>query len=247
MRVLISGAGSHGDVLPCIAIGQEMRDRGHEVILYANPYFRDYVTAAGIRFVPVSTVDKYSTLFGEFTDSDPNKAMQRVSAELAEICKDYYVAMKADAVAGQTITIGNSLLFAPRLLRETDGIPCATVHLAPCVIRSNLKPARLVPNWIDAGTPTLLKRLALRAGVPQLIRPTAYDQFDNSAHAVALGVARELLPKEYSARTVADALSRLTSGADIRQRCKEISRRFERSRSIPAACDAITSRCAAAQ
>ena len=416
MRVLISTAGSHGDVLPYIAIGQEMRNRGHEVILYANPYFREPVTAAGLQFVPISTIEKYSNLFGEVADADPKKALQRVSAELAEICKDYYMAMKADVMPGQTITIGNSLLFAPRLLGETDGIPCAVVHLAPCVIRSNLKPARLVPNWIDADTPTLLKRAAwwtadklsydpyftkplnklrtelglppvdsifrswiheadcvvalfpewfaerqadwpsqivmagfplydngahspltdellefietgpapvafsagtananarsffaasveacrlagvrgilvshfpeqiptrlppdimhvayapfgtllpklsafvhhggigstsqaLRAGVPQLIRPTAYDQFDNSARAVALGAAHELLPRKYSSQAVADVLTHLTSDVNVRQRCKEITTRFARNRSVQKACDAITSHCIAA-
>ena len=46
MKVLISSAGSHGDVLPYIAIGREMRARGHEIVLLANPYFRDYVIAA---------------------------------------------------------------------------------------------------------------------------------------------------------------------------------------------------------
>src|SRR5262245_44416121 len=38
---------------------------------------------------------------------------------------------------------------------------------------------------------------ALRAGVPQLIRPTEVDQYDNSDHAMRLGVAIELLPKNY--------------------------------------------------
>lgn len=415
MNVLISSAGSHGDVLPYIAIGREMLYRGHEVTLYANPYFRDYVTAAGLQFVPISTVDDYSRLFGELAESDPKKALQRVSEHFGEICNDYYNAMKADVVAGQTITIGNSLLFAPRLLRETDGIPCAAVHLAPCVIRSNIKPARLAPNWIHANTPALIKRMAwwatdkfyydpfftkplnkfrselglppvknifrswiheadcvvalvpewfsnwqadwpsqivftgfplydngahsplseeliefieagsapvafsagtananarsffetsveacrlagirgilishfseqiplqlppdiahvayapfgallpklsafvhhggigstsqaLRAGVPQLVRPVAYDQFDNSARVVELGVARELLPKQYSARSVADVLSYLTSDVYVRERCKEITTRFVHGRAIQEACDVITSHCVA--
>lgn len=414
MKVLISSAGSHGDVLPYIAIGREMLTRGHDVVLYANPYFRDYVVAAGLEFVPISTVDEYARLFGELADSDPKKALQRVSAHFGKICRDYYQAMKAEVVAGQTITIGNSLLFAPRLLRETDGVPCAAVHLAPCVIRSNRKPARLVPNWIDADTPTLLKRMvwwatdkfyydpyftkplntlrselglapvanifrswiheadclvalfpewfahrqadwpshlvltgfplydnsvhsplpnqlvefieagsapvafsagtananasgffetsieacrlagirgilvshftdqipkrlpadimhvayapfgtllpklgafvhhggigstsqALRAGVPQLIRPVAYDQFDNSARAVQLGVACELLPKQYSAHSAADALSHLMSNSHIRERCKDTATQFANGDAIQAVCDAITSRCA---
>jgi UDP:flavonoid glycosyltransferase YjiC (YdhE family) len=321
--------------------------------------------------------------------------------------------MKADAVAGQTISIGNSLLFASRLLRETDGIPSAVVHLAPCVIRSNLKPARLVPKWINADTPLLVKRMAwwaldkffyepnftkplnklrtelglapasdifrswiheadcviglfpewfanrqadwpskvvltgfplydngahsslsdelvafieagpapvafsagtanasarsffetsidacrlagmrgilisnfdgqvptqlppdivhvayapfgallpklsafvhhggigsisqaLRSGVPQLIRPVAYDQFDNAVRVVELGVARELLSKQYSARAVASALLHLTSDVNLHKRCKEITKRFAHGNSRQAACDAITSRC----
>jgi len=86
---------------------------------------------------------------------------------------------------------------------------------------------------------------ALRAGVPQLIRPVAYDQFDNSARAVELGVARELLPKQYSARSVADVLSYLTSDVHVHERCKEITTRFVPGRAIQTACDVITSHCVA--
>ena len=412
MRVLIPSAGSHGDVLPFVAIGREMQARGHEVILYGNPYFREYVAAVGIQFVPVSTTFEYEKLFGELAESDPRKALQRVTAHFGEICGAYYEAMKADAVSGHTITVSNSLLFAPRLLREIDGIPCAAVHLSPCVIRSSIRPARLAPNWIGVGTPALMKQMAwwfadkfvydpyftrplnklrakfglpplerifrtwiheadsvvamfpdwfaerqvdwpsevvlagfpfydhgaqvplthelsqfieagpapvafsagtananaqeffeasaeacriagiraiflshfagqipkhlpdsvvhakyapfgallpklaafvhhggigstsqaLRAGVPQLIRPVAYDQFDNSARAVQLGVARELLPKHYSARTAAAALSQLTSDVKLRERCKEIAERLVQSNSVKTACDVIISR-----
>ncbi|MEZ5727394.1 MAG: hypothetical protein R3E48_04855 [Burkholderiaceae bacterium] len=52
------------------------------------------------------------------------------------------------------------LFFPARLLNETDRIPCATVHLAPAVFRSNLNPARAAPNWITAQTPSRLKQAA---------------------------------------------------------------------------------------
>ncbi|MFA6310661.1 MAG: nucleotide disphospho-sugar-binding domain-containing protein [Sterolibacterium sp.] len=415
MRVLISTAGSHGDVLPFVAIGREFAAREHEVILYANPFFRRYATDAGIAFVPISAVDQYSALFGEAADGDPTRAFKNVARHFAEICPAYYRAMKADVLPGQTITIGSSLLFAPRLLRETDGIRGATIHLAPATFRSNLSPARLVPRWIDSGTPTpvkhvawwlldklfydphftrplnrlraelglpglqrifrswiheadcvigmfpgwfgepqadwpkdvvlagfplydhgdhgnqmplspsldqfikagpppvafsagtataaahgffkasieacesagrraillshfpqqipaalpqgvihvdyapfgaLLPRLAafvhhggvgstsqaLRAGVPQLIRPAAYDQFDNSSRAVRLGVAQELLPKHYTASAVAGALEKLTRDNALRQRCQQVATRLADCNSIALAGDAITDR-----
>ena len=412
MRVLISTAGSHGDTLPFIALGKEFATRGHEVIFYSNPFFRPYVADAAIPFVPIGTVDEYLSLFGELADQDPNKAFKRVAKEYARIGPEFYRAMKRDVIAGQTISIGNSLLFAHRLLRETGGVPAATVHLAPAVFRSNHKPARLVPRWIDSRTPTLLKRSAwwladrlvydplfttplnafrseiglprvdrifrswihdadcvlgmfpewfgepqsdwpeklvltnfpfydhgesaplspeldaflragpppvafsagtatatahrffetsvaaaklaglravllthfadqvpdslpqgmihadyapfgallprlaafvhhggigstsqaLRAGVPQLIRPVAYDQFDNAARAVRLGVAHELLPRKYAPRAVADALLAITANPLVRQRCQAVATRVADCSSISAACSAILSR-----
>jgi rhamnosyltransferase subunit B len=62
-----------------------------------------------------------------------------------------------------------------------------------------------------------------------------------------LGVARELLPKQYSARSVADALSQLMSDIHVRERCSETASRFANGDGIQAACDAILSRCAVAQ
>jgi UDP:flavonoid glycosyltransferase YjiC (YdhE family) len=86
---------------------------------------------------------------------------------------------------------------------------------------------------------------ALRAGVPQLIRPIAYDQFDNSSRAVQLGVARELLPEQYSAHAAADALAYLMSDDHVRKQCKAIASHFTSadSSAIQIACDTITSRC----
>lgn len=411
-RVLISAAGSHGDVLPFVALGREFAARGHEVILYANPFFRRCATDASLAFVPVSTVDAYRTLFRETVESHPGKAFRRVARELADTAPAYHRAMKADVVPGQTITVGGSLLFAHRLLRETDGIPCATVHLAPSVFRSNASPARLVPNWIDARTPAPVKRLAwwmldtffydpnftrpcnslradlglppverildswiheadcvvgmfpdwfaprqddwpshavladfplddggdgrplpqdlrefieagpppvgfsagtatatahgffkasatacqeaglrgillshfpeqipsslpanvirvdyapfgellprlaafvhhggigstsqaFRAGVPQLIRPVAYDQFDNSGRAVRLGVAKELLPKQYTPRALAGALKELISDGATHQRCQEVATRLAGCNSPAVACESILDR-----
>jgi UDP:flavonoid glycosyltransferase YjiC (YdhE family) len=412
MRVLIATAGSHGDVLPFVALGREFAARGHEVILYANPFFRSYTADSAIRFVPVSTLEKYSSLFGELSDSDPSRAFKRVALEYAEIGPECYRAMKGDVIPGNTIAVGNSLLFSARLLSETSGVPCATVHLAPSVFRSNASPPRLVPNWITSNTPSLLKRTAwwmldkafydrnftvplnkyraelglpgvdrifrswiheadcvvglfpdwfgepqsdwpghviladfpfydhgnqvpvsqqleefitdgeapvafsagtatataheffkssvaaseaaglrailltqfrqqvpaslpkgvihvdyapfgallpklaafvhhggigstsqaLRAGIPQLIRPVAYDQFDNSARAVRLGVAEEVLPRRYVPHVVAGALKKLTTDSSLQQRCRQVATRFADCNAIATACDSILSR-----
>lgn len=79
---------------------------------------------------------------------------------------------------------------------------------------------------------------AFRAGVPQLIRPMSHDQFDNSERAQRLGVARELLTKDYKVAAVVAALDQLTTDAALRSRCAEVARSVETD-GIAVACDRI--------
>jgi UDP:flavonoid glycosyltransferase YjiC (YdhE family) len=65
---------------------------------------------------------------------------------------------------------------------------------------------------------------ALRAGVPQLVRPMGFDQFDNARRVLALGVGRQLLPRRYEPAAVARVLDELTAEPSIRARCVEVAR-----------------------
>jgi UDP:flavonoid glycosyltransferase YjiC (YdhE family) len=64
---------------------------------------------------------------------------------------------------------------------------------------------------------------ALAAGVPQVVQPMAYDQFDNSRRLMRLGVAAEISVKNFRGRTVAlaaacDALEQLADANTAKKR-----------------------------
>lgn len=65
---------------------------------------------------------------------------------------------------------------------------------------------------------------ALLAGVPQLVRPMGFDQFDNARRVLALGVGRQLLPRHYKPAAVAKTLNELADEPSIRARCTELAR-----------------------
>jgi rhamnosyltransferase subunit B len=84
----------------------------------------------------------------------------------------------------------------------------------------------------------------LAAGVPQLVQPKAFDQFDNAWRLRRLGVAEELTTSRFTGRRVAERLERLLtspsvaqaakhwqakcdSQAALRHACEELERRFE--------------------
>ncbi|SDS93254.1 glycosyltransferase [Actinoplanes derwentensis] len=51
--------GTDGDVHPVVRIGHALHTRGHRAVILTHEYYRTTVTAAGLDFVPIDTVDEY--------------------------------------------------------------------------------------------------------------------------------------------------------------------------------------------
>ena len=64
---------------------------------------------------------------------------------------------------------------------------------------------------------------ALRAGVPQLVLPFAFDQFDNAQRVVALGVGQTLPTRRLRAGALQAALRQLLGAADVAAACQRRS------------------------
>lgn len=79
----------------------------------------------------------------------------------------------------------------------------------------------------------------LRAGVPALIMPFAYDQPDNARRVARLGCARTLARRDYTAARVAAELHELLNDAVYRTRAAEIGRRVQAEDGARAACDLL--------
>jgi UDP:flavonoid glycosyltransferase YjiC (YdhE family) len=80
---------------------------------------------------------------------------------------------------------------------------------------------------------------AVAAGVPHLVQPMSYDQFDNSRRLMRLGVASEATVKKFSGRIVADAIARLLDSSTVAARCRELAARCNGPAALAAACDAL--------
>jgi len=406
--ILMTAIGSHGDVLPQIAIGRALKARGHRVEMFVSAFFAPLVEAAGLTVHPGGTVEEYENLLRNPDTHHPIRAFRRFAELLGPYCLPMLEGMRAQVEPGNTILVTGLLGVVPRLLQELDGVPCVMLHLAPATFRSRHQLSRMLPydslphlpgwmrppmwrlsdllldhailpmvnppraqlglppvkrffhEWIhgadlqlglfpawfaepqpdwpgntvltgfpfadsgegaclpeavqrflDAGEPpvafsagtataanreffaasaeacrqsgrrgillthrpeqlpaqlpagvanfdyvpfaTLLPKLAafvhhggigstaqaLRAGVPQLIRPMAFDQFDNARRAERLGVAAEILPFRYRPATVAAALERLIDTPAVRARSSALTARMQGESGIASACDAI--------
>jgi UDP:flavonoid glycosyltransferase YjiC (YdhE family) len=98
-----------------------------------------------------------------------------------------------------------------------------------------LKRARAIVHHGGIGTAAQ----ALKAGVPQVVVPMAYDQPDNASRLVRLGVASTLSQRRLDGASLAATLQRLLARADLRTKLAETAHRFEGDRSLDETCRLI--------
>jgi rhamnosyltransferase subunit B len=79
----------------------------------------------------------------------------------------------------------------------------------------------------------------LLAGVPTLIVPFAFDQFDNADHARRMGTSRTLYRKRYTTATATRELSELLSKEAYAERAKHVSEQLKEENGASQAADLI--------
>jgi rhamnosyltransferase subunit B len=79
----------------------------------------------------------------------------------------------------------------------------------------------------------------LAAGVPQLVTPRAYDEFDNGSRLVDLGVGDLLPARRWNIKRATEVLARLLANQELARACRHVRETVAREDSLSAACDVI--------
>ena len=80
---------------------------------------------------------------------------------------------------------------------------------------------------------------AMAAGIPQLIRPQAHDQFDNAVRIVEQGIGETLKPARWTKYALAAKLNAMLQSETMSKKCKEVAATMERSRGLVQAVDGL--------
>ncbi|MEQ1884990.1 MAG: nucleotide disphospho-sugar-binding domain-containing protein [Bryobacteraceae bacterium] len=147
-RILLSTFGSFGDLYPFLALGAELRKRGHAVLLATSESYRSKIEAEGLQFhavrPDVSMEDREMLAYV----MDAKRGTERIVRYLASIVRDSYhdvsaPAAEADLIVTHPITYGTVL--AARKLRK----PWASTVLAPISFFSPHDPPMVSPApWL---------------------------------------------------------------------------------------------------
>ncbi|MBI1353701.1 MAG: glycosyltransferase [Acidobacteria bacterium] len=144
-RVLIVALGSGGDVYPLLALGRELRARGHEVAMATTSDFESAVVDAGLEYSAIG-----DDLSRRETEQDPDlwkfpQGVKILFGRLTDAVPPTYQFIADRYEPGRTVVVSNFLAFGARVAREKLGVPLATVHLSPVMLRSlHAQPGRVV-------------------------------------------------------------------------------------------------------
>ena len=82
---------------------------------------------------------------------------------------------------------------------------------------------------------------ALRAGIPQIIQPLNFDQFDNSARVLKLGVGHTILARTFAMNSLFKSLDTLLTSTDVKNQCAKIAGYFSDVNPLEEACHILES------
>ena len=158
LRVLLPTLGSAGDIHPMIALGLALQNRGHSATIIASPVFQPTIENVGLQFLPVGTLEQAHALHSDPKAFDPWRGFSVVAKRLMvpSIAEVYRLIEKnADA---DTVVAASTLSLGARIAQDKLGVPTATVHLQPSLIRSLIDGGMVGYLRISPSQPMWFKR-----------------------------------------------------------------------------------------
>lgn len=162
-NILLPTIGSAGDVHPMMALGDTLRERGHQVTIVTNPLHEETVREAGFAFHPLGTRAEAQALIDNPDLWHPRRGFATIArGAILPALRPLYNFIAAQDPSN-TIIAAQSLALGARLAHEKLGIPLATLHLQPSLIRSVIDPpinGAPIPAWWPFSLRHLWWRLA---------------------------------------------------------------------------------------
>jgi rhamnosyltransferase subunit B len=162
LNILLPTIGSAGDVHPVVALALALKARGHRSTVITNPFFQELIEQQGLGFLPLGTIEQARQAIADPDLWHPRKGFEVVArrAIVPAIGEVYrYIERHAD---GATVVAASGITFGARLAQERLGVPLATVHLQPSIIRSLVDQGMAGTVRISASQPLWFKRTFFR-------------------------------------------------------------------------------------
>ena len=150
-RIVLATFGSPGDLHPFLAIGAELRARGHQPIVATSPLYRGQVAAAGLGFAPVRPDRLPSQQDPDFLDRVIRDRVSPAAVFRAMFLPSLRDSLKdlLSATEGADAVVTHTLASAARLAAEARSLPWVSAVMQPMGYLSAYEPPLVGPRAIS--------------------------------------------------------------------------------------------------
>lgn len=153
--------GSAGDVHPFIALGAALQARGHRATILTNPIFQALIEAQGLGFLAVGTAAEANAAIANPELWHLRKGFRVIAQVIVPAIAQIYRLIEKHADSN-TVVAFSSLAIGARVAQEKLGVPTASVHLQPSVIRTFADQGMMGNVRLSASRPKWFKQALFR-------------------------------------------------------------------------------------
>jgi rhamnosyltransferase subunit B len=159
LRILLPAIGSSGDVHPVIGLGRALKARGHSVTVVTNGIFSAQIHANGLGFIELGSKAEAEAIMRDPRLWHPRQGLRCIveRALLPNLRRLHgIIAANRDP---STVVAATTLCLGARVAQDHLGVPTASIHLQPGVLRSLVDYGKIWHVDLGPGKPRFLKRL----------------------------------------------------------------------------------------
>lgn len=168
----------------------------------------------------------------EFLDQGPAPLIFTLGTSAVWVARDFY---RESIAAAKQLGRRAVLLIGDERNQLQESLPPEIIAVDYAPFEALLERGCVMVHHGGVGTTSQ----GLRAGIPTLIVPFAFDQPDNAAHAEKLGTSRTLRRNHYQSERVARELDKLLSKPQYALQAKEVGATLRKENGAARACDLL--------
>jgi len=131
LRIVLATIGSLGDLHPCLALGLELRKRGHEISIASTELYRTKVEGLGLSFhsIPPDIPARDPAIMSVLMDMRLGPEFLLRKLILPALAETYHDLL--NAMSGADLLIAGEIVFAAPLVAEKLKVPWVSAILSP--------------------------------------------------------------------------------------------------------------------
>lgn len=138
MKFVIVTEGTWGDILPFVAIGKKLKDKGYQVVVCTNELYKDFIVEQGLEFVQTTSQVMFKKILADKRFWQPILGLFLLSKYIGQLFEISYSIIKSQINAGD-IVLSHTFTFTAKVASKVKKAHHVNILLSPIQARTRFQ------------------------------------------------------------------------------------------------------------